>query len=44
MDMKTFLKELFEYSHLTNQKLIDSFDENQDKIPEQSVKLLNHIL
>ena len=42
--MKQFFKELFEYSHHFNQKLVEVFIENPDKISEKSVKLFNHIL
>jgi uncharacterized damage-inducible protein DinB len=42
--MKSFFKELFEYSYYFNQKLWDAFAENIDKISEKSVKLYSHIL
>lgn len=41
--MKAFFKELFEYSNHFNQKLILLLDEQGNKAPEKSVKLLNHI-
>lgn len=42
--MKSFLKELFEYSHHFNQKLADIFNDNADKASERSLTLINHIL
>jgi len=42
--MKAFFKELFEYSNHFNQKLILLLDEQGNKAPEKSVKLLNHIV
>lgn len=42
--MKSFYRELFEYSYHFNQKLADVFTENADKTSEKSVKLFNHIL
>lgn len=37
-------RELFEYNHQMNQKLIRVFEENSDRIPEQSLKWLSHVL
>lgn len=42
--MKSFFKELFEYSHYNNQKLGDIFISNQLVIPEKTLSLYNHIL
>ena len=42
--MKYFFKELFQYSHYSNQRLFDLFNEHQDKTSEKSVSLFNHIL
>lgn len=42
--MKTFFKELFEYSTHFNQKLISVLDEHGVKAPEKCVKLQNHII
>ena len=42
--MKAFFKELFEYSHYTNQKLYDQFNEHQYKTSKKSINLFNHIL
>lgn len=42
--MKSFFKELFEYSHHFNQNLFDVFEDNKDKTSVKSVKLFNHIL
>ena len=42
--MNAFFKELFEYNHHFNQKLISVFEENPNKISEKPVKLINHIL
>lgn len=42
--MKTFYKELFEYNHHMNQKVIQSFIQHSDKASEKAVKLINHIL
>ncbi|TKK66180.1 damage-inducible protein DinB [Ilyomonas limi] len=42
--MKSFFKELFEYSHYFNQKLWDTFTDNADKTSDMSIKLYSHIL
>lgn len=42
--MKTFFRELFEYNHHMNEKVISSFIHHSDKASERSVKLINHIL
>jgi uncharacterized damage-inducible protein DinB len=42
--MDPFFKELFEYSHLMNQKFITSFVDNQSKLSENSLRLMNHVL
>jgi uncharacterized damage-inducible protein DinB len=42
--MKSFFRELFEYNHTFNQKLIDAFNDNPDKTSEKSAKLINHLL
>jgi uncharacterized damage-inducible protein DinB len=43
-EIKSFFKELFEYNHAMNQKLISSFAANQSMTSEKSVKLIGHIL
>ncbi len=42
--MKAFFKELFEYGHHFNQKLVDVVSSNSDKTSEKAEKLLNHVL
>ncbi len=42
--MKSFFKELFQYSHYSNQRLYDLFNEHQGKTSEKSFSLFNHIL
>ncbi len=42
--MKQFFKEIFEYSHHFNQRLVGVFSDNPGKTSEKSVKLFNHIL
>lgn len=42
--MTTFFKELFEYNHHSNQKLINKLLENSDKTSEKSLHLQNHII
>ncbi|MDZ4714746.1 MAG: DinB family protein [Cytophagales bacterium] len=42
--MKPFFKDLFEYSHHTNQKLAELFTASHEKTSEKSVTLYNHIL
>ena len=42
--MELFYRELFEYNHLTNQKLLTVFNLHSDKVSEKSVKWMNHIL
>ncbi len=42
--MKAFFKSLLEYNHYTNQKLIEVFPINKDKVSEKSWSLINHIL
>ena len=42
--MKAFFKELFEYSHHYNQKLIELLTENSDRVSEKSIQLMNHII
>lgn len=42
--MNNFFKELFEYSHHFNQRLIGSFIENSEKVPERSRSLISHII
>src|SRR6218665_2990230 len=42
--MKTFWKNLFEYSHHCNQGLFKLFAENTDRASEKSVRLFNHII
>ena len=42
--MKDFLIDLYGYHHLLNQKLVDLFIENPDKISEKSFYLFSHSL
>src|SRR5690606_42150586 len=42
--MKAFFKELFEYSHHSNQKLWAVFNEHLDKTSKKSNSLFSHIL
>ncbi len=42
--MKSFFKELFEYSNHYNQKLIDLLSSNSEKITDKSISLMNHIV
>lgn len=42
--MKSFFKELIEYSHYCNKALITACHEHNDKLSEKSVRLINHIL
>jgi uncharacterized damage-inducible protein DinB len=42
--MKAFFNELFEYCHIMNQKLIDAYIANQDKVSDKAELLLCHLL
>src|SRR5690554_4643998 len=42
--MKEGFKELFEYSHHCNQKLIELLSENLLSVSERSIQLINHLL
>ena len=42
--MTAFFKELLEYNHHYNQKLVSVFSNHVDQLPEKSVKWLSHIL
>lgn len=42
--MKSFLKELFEYSHHSNIKLIKVLESNDELVSERAIKLMSHIL
>ncbi len=42
--MKTFFRELFEYGHHFNQKLVDVVSNHSDKTSEKAEKLFNHVL
>lgn len=42
--MNPFFKELFEYNYHFNQKLVDIFKGNSNKVSEKSVKLFSHII
>lgn len=44
MEMIDFFKELFEYNVQANRALLKMFQENESKIPEKSIQLLNHLL
>ncbi len=40
--MKTFFKDIFEYHNYMNQKLLELFLQNSDKVSERSVFLFSH--
>lgn len=42
--MRTFFKELFEYSHYYNEKLSDIFNKDSEKLNDRTIKLFSHIL
>ncbi len=42
--MKAFFKDIFEYHHFYNQKLIDVFLEHSNKIYDRTVPLFSHCL
>jgi len=42
--MKTFFKELLEYSHHYNQRLVQLFLSHQDAISDRSLQLMNHLV
>lgn len=42
--MKDFFKELFEYSHHYNQKLIEIIQINPENISDKALKIFSHIL
>ncbi len=42
--MENFLKELFEYNHVSNQKLIERLSDNRHGLSERAVQLINHML
>ncbi len=42
--MNPFIKELFEYNHHCNQRLIIVFRENESRLSEKAIKLLGHVL
>lgn len=42
--MKSFYNDLFEYNHQSNQKLIEIFSLNSNKVSEKSIELFSHIL
>lgn len=42
--MKEEFKDLFEYSHQANQKLIALLSENRPKLSERLVQLINHLI
>lgn len=42
--MKSFFKELFEYTYNFNEKVIDSLLGGAGAIPEKSLQLINHTL
>lgn len=42
--MKAFFKSLLAYNHHTHQRLIEAFQNHQDKVSEKSWKLIHHIL
>jgi len=42
--MKSFFKELYEYSHHFNQRLMEIFLAHQDATSDRSLQLLNHLV
>ncbi|KOY88139.1 damage-inducible protein DinB [bacterium 336/3] len=42
--MKAFFKEIFEYHHYFNQKLVEEIEKNKDVLPENTYRLFCHIL
>ncbi len=42
--MKAFFRELFEYNHHSNQQIIATLEQNQDKASERCIKLQSHVL
>jgi uncharacterized damage-inducible protein DinB len=42
--MNAFFKELFEYNHCSNQKLIDVLLERENKVTDKFIKLQSHII
>lgn len=44
MELAHFFKDLFEYNFSANKALLKMFQENEGKIPEKSIQLLNHLL
>ena len=42
--MKSFFKEIFEYHHQTNQRLIGQISENIDKVSERTIPLFSHAI
>lgn len=42
--MKSFFKELFEYTYNFNEKVIDSLLDGVGACPEKSLQLINHTL
>lgn len=44
METNDFFKEAFEYNYHFNKELIQLFENNEQIIPEKSIKLLNHLI
>lgn len=42
--MEPVFKELFEYNHQMNQKILAAFDAHAGQVSEQAFRLMNHIL
>jgi len=42
--MKTFFKELFDYSHHFNQQLFEVIEHNPDKVSDKTILLFSHLL
>ncbi len=42
--MKSFFKDIFEYHHYFNQKLIDLFETNSDALSDRTIPLFSHCL
>lgn len=42
--MKAHFKELFEYNHHSNQKLIPLISENIENVSEKTISLMNHLI
>lgn len=44
MEVADFLKDIYEYNHHFNQKLIGLFENSKNELPEKCLKLLSHTI